>query len=91
MKQPAIMTRTAITMMALANDNFSPLATDDFGCQFLGCTYLDAENYDAGANDDDGSCAFSLMNPCPTDLNGDGITAAGDILEMLAFYGQPCQ
>jgi hypothetical protein len=72
-------------------DNFSPLATDDFGCQFLGCTYLDAENYDAGANDDDGSCAFSLMNPCPTDLNGDGITAAGDILEMLAFYGQPCQ
>lgn len=72
-------------------DNFAPLATDDFGCQFLGCTYLDAENYDAGANDDDGSCTFSLMNTCPTDLNGDGITAAGDILEMLAFYGQPCQ
>jgi len=71
--------------------NFNPLATDDGDCQYLGCTYPGAENYDSGANDDDGSCIFSLTSSCPTDLNGDGLTAAGDILEMLAFYGQPCQ
>ena len=28
---------------------------------------------------------------CPTDINQDGITAASDILEILAQYGNPCE
>lgn len=71
-------------------DNFDANATEDAGCQYFGCTYNNADNYDVAANIDNGSCAFTLANSCPTDVNGDGITAASDILAMLAFYGQPC-
>lgn len=71
-------------------DNFNPQATDDVGCQYLGCTYNTADNFDAGANLDDGSCLFSLSNPCPSDINGDGLTSAADILVLLASYGAPC-
>lgn len=72
-------------------DNYNALATDDGNCQYLGCTYLGAENFDAGANDDDGSCTFLLTSSCPTDINGDGLTAASDILEILSAYGLPCE
>ena len=71
--------------------NYNPLATDDSGCQFPGCTYLDATNFSPTANDDDGSCQFVLESTCPTDINGDGITAASDILEILASYGVLCE
>lgn len=71
--------------------NFNPLATDEGMCLYPGCTYIDAENFMMSANQDDGSCLFSLSNDCPTDINGDGITAASDILEILGSYGQPCQ
>ena len=71
--------------------NFNPIATDDGLCLYPGCTYPNAENYMTNANDDDGSCTFSLANDCPTDINGDGVTAASDILEILGTYGQPCQ
>lgn len=27
----------------------------------------------------------------PTDINGDGLTAASDILEILSAYGLPCE
>ena len=72
-------------------DNFDPLATDEGECRYLGCTYSNADNYLEQANDDDGSCTFTLANPCPTDINGDGLTAAADILEILSAYGQPCE
>jgi hypothetical protein len=72
-------------------DNYNALATDDGNCQYLGCTYLGAENFDAGANDDDGSCTFLLTSSCPTDINGDGLTAASDILVILSAYGLPCE
>ena len=72
-------------------DNFDANATEDEGCQYFGCTYNNAENFDSAANVDDGSCTFSLANSCPTDINGDGTTAASDILAMLAYYGQPCE
>ena len=71
--------------------NYDPLATDDNGCQFPGCTYIDATNFTPTANDDDGSCLFALESSCPTDINGDGITAASDILEILSSYGMPCE
>ena len=72
-------------------DNFDANATEDESCQYFGCTYNNAENFDSAANVDDGSCTFSLANSCPTDINGDGTTAASDILAMLAYYGQPCE
>jgi len=72
-------------------DNFDANATEDEGCKYNGCTYNNADNFDTSANSDDGSCLFTLANSCPTDVNGDGITAASDILAMLAFYGQACE
>jgi len=72
-------------------DNFNPNATDNNGtCIFGGCTYLDAVNFDSQANVDDGSCQFDLFNPCPTDIDQDGITASSDILALLASFGAPC-
>ena len=71
--------------------NYNSIATDDQGCLYPGCTYVDAENFSLDANQDDGSCEFILGSSCPTDVNGDGITAASDILEILATYGNPCE
>lgn len=72
--------------------NFDPNATDaSEDCLFAGCTYPEASNFNPGTNLDDGSCQFELSNPCPTDIDGDGITAASDILTILAQYGVPCQ
>ncbi|WP_306642530.1 dockerin type I repeat-containing protein [Sanyastnella coralliicola] len=50
-----------------------------------GCLDSDACNYSPTANTDDGSCAYGVN--CG-DLNGDGNTNAGDLLEFLAQYGQ---
>ncbi len=72
-------------------DNFNPLATEDADCLFRGCTYVSAENFNPNANEDDGSCTFSLSNPCPSDIDGDGLTAASDIIALLATYGQTCE
>ena len=75
----------------LSAANYNSAATDDEGCLYPGCTYANAENFDLGANLDDGSCTFVLGSACPTDINQDGITAASDILEILAQYGNPCE
>ncbi len=73
---------------------YSPFAgADDGSCAtaiVYGCTYPDASNYDATATIDDGSCEISGANPCPTDLDGDGATAVGDLLLLLGSFGQPC-
>ena len=83
MKFPGVPTST---------QTINPNATDNtFECAYLGCTYFVALNYAPTANVDDGTCSFSIANPCPTDINGDGITAASDILEMLGQYGTECQ
>lgn len=69
--------------------NYDETATQDDGsCQYEGCTYADADNYDPMANVDDGSCVFS--NPCPEDLNGDGIVNAADLLAFLGAFGTTC-
>ncbi len=54
-----------------------------------GCTYLDANNYDAAAVNNDGSCNFT--SDCVTDINSDGQTGASDLLLMLSSFGQVCE
>ncbi|MEC8758351.1 MAG: hypothetical protein VXX70_02275, partial [Bacteroidota bacterium] len=71
-------------------DNYDPLATDDGNCDYLGCTYAEATNFNPDANVDDGNCTFELESSCPTDIDNDGITAASDILSLLATYGVEC-
>jgi len=68
---------------------------DDASCTttpLLGCTYPDAENYDATANVDNGSCTgFGGGNDCPADLNEDGAIGAGDLLIFLGVFGSNCE
>jgi hypothetical protein len=77
--------------------NFDPAANiaDCDACEYascLGCTYPDATNFDplAGASIDDGSCLFDTSNPCPTDINEDGITNSADLLQFLGAFGTTC-
>ncbi len=73
---------------------FSPFAGEDDGsCAtplVFGCTYPDADNYNAAATSEDGSCTFSGASDCPTDIDGDGSTAVGDLLVILGAFGQIC-
>ena len=55
-----------------------------------GCTYPDADNYNPAASVDDGSCEISGVSSCPTDLDGDGASAVGDLLILLGAFGQTC-
>ena len=78
--------------------NFSLLATDSdpglcsYDCR--GCTYGDAENYDATATSDDGSCTFDLAetvaSTCDGDANGDGQIGIMDLLDVLDAFGSYC-
>ena len=69
--------------------NYSALATiDDGSCLFPGCTYPNASNYDVNANEEDGSCIFESL--CPSDLNGDALVNAADLLLLLAAFGTVC-
>ncbi len=74
---------------------YSPFAGEDDGSCLsaivAGCTYPDADNFNPAATDDDGSCQISGTSSCPTDLDGDGATAVGDLLLMLGAFGQTCE
>ena len=74
---------------------FNPFAgSDDGSCAtpiVPGCTYADADNYNPSANDDDGSCTFTIGGgDCPSDLNGDQLVNAADLLEFLSAFGTSC-
>jgi hypothetical protein len=56
-----------------------------------GCTYEEAENYDATANMDDGSCEFSSAGDCPGDLNNDSSIGTPDLLQFLSVFGTSCE
>lgn len=68
----------------------------DFDCNCLGvpivvmgCTYPQALNYNALANDDDGSCVFQeCLNG---DLDGNEFIDVNDLLELLLIFGQPSE
>ena len=55
-----------------------------------GCVYEQAENYDAAAPSDDGSCIFSGASDCPGDLNDDGQVGTPDLLTFLSNFGTSC-
>jgi hypothetical protein len=65
---------------------------DDGSCTFdcYGCTYESATNYDETATFDDGTCDLTAVNPCPTDLNGDGTTSVSDLLMLLGAFSTSC-
>ncbi len=52
----------------------------------------EANNYDADANLDDGSCTFIFPceSPCPSDLTGDGVVTSADLLDLLSAFGSVC-
>ena len=54
--------------------------------EVFGCTYAGAINYVEQATTDNGTCIF----PCNGDLNGDGVIAVEDLLEMFGVYSQSC-
>jgi hypothetical protein len=74
------------------NFNASAILGDESQCTFdcIGCTYPNADNFTSGATQDDGSCQFTIANPCPTDLNGDGSTTTADLLVFLVDFGNQC-
>jgi len=65
--------------------------------EMLGCTYLEALNYDEGATLDDGTCTFpdtsSLCaeQPCEGDVTGDGYVNVSDILLTLSRFNTLCE
>lgn len=54
-----------------------------------GCIYPTADNYNALATDDDGTCLFGGI--CPGDFNNDGIIGIMDILHLLGIYDTTCE
>ena len=83
--------------MDLTACNFDPdadcndAAMCDFSC--WGCTYADADNYDASATQDDGTCLFaSVEEPeCLGDLNGDLNVTVADLLVLLGNFSSSCE
>jgi len=59
--------------------------------EVYGCTYPEAMNFDSLATVDDGSCDYyGAFNPCPSDLDGNGIVGSPDLLLFLSAYGDVC-
>jgi len=58
----------------------------------IGCTYIQALNYQAEASLDDGSCLFApCNNGCDGDVDGDSSVTINDILLLLSNFGAICQ
>ena len=53
-----------------------------------GCIYPTADNYNALATDDDGTCLFGGI---AGDFNNDGIIGIMDILHLLGIYDTTCE
>lgn len=72
---------------------YNPWSSADLYCVgwvVQGCTYLDAINFEATANWDDGSCMFDAAPTCPGDFDGDGSVTVTDLMDMLATLGSVC-
>ena len=65
--------------------------------EMLGCTYVEALNYNEGATLDDGTCTFpdtsslSAEQPCEGDVTGDGFVNVSDILLTLSRFNTLCE
>jgi hypothetical protein len=67
-----------------------PLGINSLACG-LGCTYIDAVNFDSFATVDDGTCEFDTgCGSCAGDLDGNGTVNTADLLEFLSVYGTDC-
>lgn len=55
-----------------------------------GCTYAEANNFDASATLDNGSCSFDFGASCAGDLNGDSFIDTSDLLAFLGAFGGIC-
>ena len=54
----------------------------------LGCTDLEACNFNPAAELDNESCEYDCPNPyCLGDFNNDGVYGATDVLDVLSDYG----
>ena len=75
------------------NFNANAILGDDSQCTFdcAGCTYPNADNFTAGATQEDGSCLFTVANDCPADLNQDGAVTTADLLVFLVDFGGSCE
>jgi hypothetical protein len=81
-----------ITVADTSLDNGTPCFGSCDACApvvVMGCTYAAASNYNAAANDDDGSCA-GFGADCEGDLNNDGTIGVGDLLSFLGIFGTDC-
>jgi len=56
----------------------------------LGCMYANADNYNALAVDDDGSCIFPNTSTCLGDIDGDNTAGTSDLLALLSAFGTVC-
>jgi hypothetical protein len=78
---------TGCTDMAAAN--YNPIASiDDGSCVTVGCMDPEGYDYDPNANYP-GGCDYP--DPCPGDINDDGLVNVGDLLEFFQYYGQVCE
>ena len=73
----------------MASANYNPIASiDDGSCVTVGCMDPDGYDYDPNANYP-GGCDYP--DPCPGDINDDGLVNVGDLLEFFQYYGQVCE
>ena len=66
-----------------------------------GCTYVESCSYLPEATWDDGSCVFSFigpntdlstwLDPCPADVDGNGLVQTQDLLILLGNFGLACE
>ncbi|MGB0195415.1 MAG: hypothetical protein ACPF84_02690, partial [Flavobacteriales bacterium] len=73
----------------MTSANYNPIATiDDGSCVIVGCMDPEGYDYDPNANYP-GGCDYP--DPCPGDINDDGLVNVGDLLEFFQYYGQVCE
>lgn len=88
---PGSFTATLTAINANGSTTFS-LPINVVSCGVPGCTYPEADNYDANATLDNGTCQFPecVDATCPADLNVDGVIGFADLSLFLAAYGTDC-
>ena len=72
----------------MASANYNPIASvDDGSCVTVGC--MDPAGYDFDPNANfPGGCDYP--DPCPGDINDDGMVNVSDLLEFFQLYGMDC-